>query len=295
MSAKSAAPAAGWHCGPWGEKPEALHEEMLPKIVKKPDVVKDLDVWRRDELPVAVACRVPPHVTHDEMKKLMQHKLSKFKFRPGLQKYVDELDPDLVKSTSTRALAALHADTSEAGARAALKILCELKGIGPATASSLLSAIAPDRVSYTSDEALSVVLAAGPLASYKPRYTVDEVWALAAALRPVADQLNAAGSAVRWTIETVQRSLWARLRAKTQGIPLPADTSSLSAGGPKAAVGGASGADAATAERGSASATHVGEKRKRSAALDRAPRPSDSTRAVAAVSAPSRGRRRMSK
>lgn len=251
---RSGTATASWKAGPWGEKPEALHVCLLPKVVKKADLVKDLDEWRREELPAAISARKPPHATHDELKKLMQHKLSKFKFRPGLQKYVDELDPKVVVATTTRALAALHSTGAEKGAREALKILCELKGIGPATASSLLSAIAPDRVAYTSDEALAVTLAAGPGSPYKPRYTADEVWALAAALRPVADSLSASGStfasgsgssgpAVRWTIEDVQRALWARLKAEAQGVPLPLPTEEAEevSAGAAAAMGGAGG------------------------------------------------------
>lgn len=235
---------------------------MLPKVVKKADFVKELDEWRHEKLPSAVLGRKPAHATHDELKKLMQHKLSKFKFRPGLQKFVDELDPKLVVATTTRALAALHSSGTEKGARDALKILCELKGIGPATASSLLSAVAPDRVAYTSDEALAVTLASGPGSPYKPRYTADEVWALAAALRPVAESLNtaaaAAGEAVRWTIEDVQRALWARLKAEALGVPVPTEEGE-EAGAGAAAVGGAGGPGPARSN------VPVGEKRKRSA------------------------------
>lgn len=67
-------------------------------------------------------------------------------FRPKLLSLVQSNDSNAIKETTTSAFRLLP-DTSKA-----LKVLTSLKGIGPATASLLLSVAAPDSVPFFSDE-----------------------------------------------------------------------------------------------------------------------------------------------
>jgi hypothetical protein len=73
----------------------------------------------------------------------------KGKFRPGLQKYVDALTDSVVRDTTTRAFR--HAAAGRL--RAAIEALCELKGVGPATASAVVSVLHFDSP-FMADEAL---------------------------------------------------------------------------------------------------------------------------------------------
>lgn len=67
-------------------------------------------------------------------------------FRPRLLDYVSSLDEASVESASRRAFAALP-DLSKA-----VSELTVLKGVGPATASAVLAAYAPDVAPFMSDE-----------------------------------------------------------------------------------------------------------------------------------------------
>lgn len=67
-------------------------------------------------------------------------------FRPRLLDFVSALDEDLVKSASQKAFQSLP-DLSKA-----ISELTVLKGVGPATASAVLAAYAPDIAPFMSDE-----------------------------------------------------------------------------------------------------------------------------------------------
>lgn len=67
-------------------------------------------------------------------------------FRPRLLDFVSGLDEELVKSASQKGFQSLP-DISKA-----LSELTVLKGVGPATASAILAAYAPDVAPFMSDE-----------------------------------------------------------------------------------------------------------------------------------------------
>lgn len=67
-------------------------------------------------------------------------------FRPRLLDFVSALDEDFVKSASQKAFQSLP-DLSKA-----ISELTVLKGVGPATASAVLAAYAPDVAPFMSDE-----------------------------------------------------------------------------------------------------------------------------------------------
>lgn len=76
--------------------------------------------------------------------------------RPRLLEYVSSLDGTLVKSASQKAFQSLP-DISKA-----VSELTVLKGVGPATASAILAAYAPDIAPFMSDE-VKVRESFGPL------------------------------------------------------------------------------------------------------------------------------------
>ncbi|KAH6853610.1 hypothetical protein B0I37DRAFT_387983 [Chaetomium sp. MPI-CAGE-AT-0009] len=86
----------------------------------------------------------------DHVKRLVEWKLRHGKFRPTLMKLVSSNEPGFVQDTVKKAVAHFR---DEADVSGALKILTQLKGIGPATASLLLAVHDPKRVVFFADEA----------------------------------------------------------------------------------------------------------------------------------------------
>ncbi|KAF7978601.1 hypothetical protein HWV62_45330 [Athelia sp. TMB] len=81
------------------------------------------------------------------------------KFRPRLLDLALSNSSDQIKSTTSRAFQLLSAaDTAQTTTMPALTELITLKGIGPASASLLLSVYAPEEVPFFSDEAFRWVM-----------------------------------------------------------------------------------------------------------------------------------------
>ncbi|XP_057469841.1 uncharacterized protein LOC130758873 isoform X2 [Actinidia eriantha] len=131
----------------WREALSSYKAHM--ESLNKPNLVS-LDDFYTDELPLLIRQRNPnPHITTPELSKLMQWKLTRGKWRPRLLDFVSSLDEALVKSASQKAFKSLP-DVSKA-----VSELTVLKGVGPATASAVLAAYAPDVAPFMSDEELS--------------------------------------------------------------------------------------------------------------------------------------------
>ena len=85
------------------------------------------------------------YLTKDEVLKLVQWKMLHGKFRPTLTKLVSSNDEAIVKAKTKEGFATTDV-------LRALDALAKLSGIGPATASLLLSVNDPDNVPFFSDE-----------------------------------------------------------------------------------------------------------------------------------------------
>ena len=140
--------------------------------LNKPNLIS-FDDFYRNQLPPILRNRNPnPYITTAELSKLMQWKLTRGKWRyslslslflnfikciinnvwilfflrPRLLDFVSSLDEAAVKSASEKAFQSLP-DVSKA-----VSELTVLKGVGPATASAVLAAYAPDVAPFMSDE-----------------------------------------------------------------------------------------------------------------------------------------------
>lgn len=135
-----------------------------------------IDKWKNTTLPNILKKRYEdkktPWINRDELILLMDWKLAKGKFRPTLPKLIRSNDEDVVERVSRNAFEQLVAffqsntppkwDTEYrksylAMLKKTLKVICELKGVGPATGSlilSLLHEISPELAPpFFSDEA----------------------------------------------------------------------------------------------------------------------------------------------
>ncbi|ODV74976.1 uncharacterized protein CYBJADRAFT_171985 [Cyberlindnera jadinii NRRL Y-1542] len=145
-----------------------------------------LDQWRSVELPALLFKErtSKPYITKKELQRLLDWKLKKGKYRATLPKLIAQNDDKLVVQCSTSAFKeVLSLDETEdqdkynAGIRSALKTICQLKGVGPATGSlvlSLLSKFTHRAPPFFSDECAVEVLE--DLGQYKGKlsYTLPE-------------------------------------------------------------------------------------------------------------------------
>ncbi|KAI0452684.1 hypothetical protein F5B21DRAFT_327522 [Xylaria acuta] len=87
---------------------------------------------------------------HDDVKTLVDWKLRHGKFRPTLMKLISSNNGEAVKKTIQEAMTQYWLDNN---VTKAIDAIAKLKGVGPATASLLLSVHDPERVIFFSDEA----------------------------------------------------------------------------------------------------------------------------------------------
>ncbi len=157
-----------------------------------------LDRWYRDELPPTIAARRVAHVTLAELVRITEWKMARGVWRQPNLIRVRGNDPALVVATSTAALRRIPHPTAPVAELAALD------GVGPATASGVAAATAPDVYPFFDELVARQVPALGAVAwtlSYYARY--------AAAIRDRAAQLGKG-----WTPVMVERALWAHVGGK---------------------------------------------------------------------------------
>ncbi|KAK1413003.1 hypothetical protein QVD17_34683 [Tagetes erecta] len=154
-----------------------------------------LDQFYCKQLPSLIHQRNPnPYITTPELSKLMQWKLTRGKWRPRLLDFVSSLDDETVKSASQKAFEALP-DVSKA-----VSELTVLKGVGPATASAVLAAYAPDVAPFMSDEAMVAAL------GNSKDYTLKQYLVFVDKLQAKAKELTVEGDV--FTPSDVERALW---------------------------------------------------------------------------------------
>ena len=178
---------------------EAL--ERYEDVIARQRVVRlpDLDRWYREALPEAILARRAAHVTLPELVRLTEWKMARGVWRAPNLVLVRGNDPDEVVRSSTEALASMPHPT------APIKTLATLAGIGPATASAVAAAAAPDLYPFFDELVAGQIPQMGPVAwtlGYYARYAV--------ALRERAAQLGD-----DWSPVTVERALWSHAGGKT--------------------------------------------------------------------------------
>ncbi|KAF2086135.1 hypothetical protein K490DRAFT_44979 [Saccharata proteae CBS 121410] len=112
--------------------------------------LRELEAFRASTLPERVLRRREEGawLQKEEVVKLVEWKLKHGTFRPNLLKLAQSNPDELIVSTTKEAFA----QYKTSGPQVALTTLCTLKGIGPATASLLLSQVDPRRIPFFSDE-----------------------------------------------------------------------------------------------------------------------------------------------
>ncbi len=155
------------------------------------------DRWYRDELPAAVAERAksggPVYVTLDELVRVTRWKMSRGAWRARNLVLVQANGPDEVERVTGDAAEQMPHPTRPVATVSALG------GVGPATASAVLAALAPAVYPFFEDLVADQVPELGPV-----KYTLGYYARYAEQLRERAAALGAA-----WSATDVERALWA--------------------------------------------------------------------------------------
>ena len=158
-----------------------------------------IDEWYRTELPRLIQARQPAFLAHEELVRLTEWKMYRGVWRAPNLVRVKKNDAALVQQKTTQAFAEIPHPTKP------IATIASLDGVGPATASGCLAAIAPETYPFFDELVAAQVESLGPVA-----WTLGYYRRYAEALRERASRLGAG-----WTPAMVERALWAYVGGKT--------------------------------------------------------------------------------
>ncbi|KAM5152456.1 uncharacterized protein ACMZJ9_010616 [Mantella aurantiaca] len=176
-----------------------LYWDVVEAMGAKKKRLVELDRWFQEELPGIISARPQKSLKQEELVKLMEWKLLRGKFRPRLQQMAASNPESMVESCTRKAFQRLP------NVSAAIEELCQLKGIGPATASAVLCAGSPESAAFMADEAVESVPGLVPI-----QYNLKHYLKFLEEIRKKAETLNAESEEVQnWTPHRVELCLWA--------------------------------------------------------------------------------------
>lgn len=158
----------------------------------------ELDAWYREELPAAIAKRASPFVTLEELAKVTEWKMHRGVWRARNLALVRGNDPQDVEAASRKGLDLVP------DPKGPIREMARLAGVGPATASGVAAAAAPDVYPFFDELVSKQVPGLGPVA-FTLRYYID----YASALRDRSARLGEG-----WMPADVERALWSNSGGK---------------------------------------------------------------------------------
>ncbi|XP_067407321.1 uncharacterized protein [Emydura macquarii macquarii] len=176
----------------------AIYGGVLKAKGGKQNKLAELDKWYQEELPAAISGRKEKYLTQGEVVKLMEWKLARGKFRPRLQQLVATNSSEMVESCTRKAFQLLP------DVAAAITELSQLKAVGPATASAILAAGAPETVAFMADAAMESIPGLTPI-----QYTLKHYILYLDKIQLCVKKLNKADTETTWTPHRVEMCLWA--------------------------------------------------------------------------------------
>jgi len=181
---------------------EAVTCKAIQKNKKVADYVK-LDKWFQVDLPKKIKSRgKDAHLVHEELVQCMKWKMSRGKFIPRIKDLVQMNTPRLCITESKKAFRAL---LKKDDLTAAIQAMCNLKGVGPAMASVMLTAADPTQCGFMADECLMAIPEIDSI-----DYTTKELLNFVEQLRTAAERLNGSGGS-NWNAHRVEQTVWAHV------------------------------------------------------------------------------------
>ncbi|XP_054159030.1 uncharacterized protein LOC128957316 [Oppia nitens] len=165
-----------------------------------PEELIKLDTWYREKLPKLIHSRKDPHILHDELVQIAKWKLMRGKYRPRLLDLVRINTETAVLTTSKKAFRKLY---HQKNLQQAINALVTLKGIGPATASAVLSAAYPEYAPFMSDEGMLSTPGVEATDSTLAEYTN-----YSEQIKNCCERLKASDPEGKWTPHKIDTALW---------------------------------------------------------------------------------------
>ncbi|CAG0917135.1 unnamed protein product [Notodromas monacha] len=180
-------------------KGEALDYSMNEFMQYLENVEKLCERLNAEELPRIMKKRKPDmFFTHDELVQAIKWKLARGKFRPKLKELVQMNTPRVVMLETKKACRQL----GKQNIKSAILALSNLKGIGPAFASAVLSVMAPEKVAFMADECLLAINKGEAL-----DYSMNEFMQYLENVEKLCERLNAENPDF-WTPHKVELAIW---------------------------------------------------------------------------------------
>lgn len=182
-------------CGPWHGAFDGYAAAVTAYGTAR---LVELDDWLRTELPGRLAGRPAQFVTLEELSWITEWKMLRGVWRAHNLQLVRGNPSAEVERLSAQALSAVP------DPRRPVALLCQLAGVGPATASAVLATGAPDVYPFFDEAVADQMPDLGPVAfsaAYYQQY--------AEALRARAASLSACCTHTSWKVHDLDLALWA--------------------------------------------------------------------------------------
>ena len=187
-------------CAAWDDA-RASYRDVL--LASGGDRLLALDRWYHQDLPREIEARSPAHVELTELVRAVEWKMHRGVYRARNLALARANEAEVVTMASREAFAAVPHPTEP------IARLARLKGVGPATASALLSAYRPDVYPFFDDVVATEIPDLAPVG-----FTLKGYAAYAERLRQRAALLAVGCPAGRWTAHALGCALWAAAGGK---------------------------------------------------------------------------------
>lgn len=157
-----------------------------------------LDRWYREAFPQTLSARPEPYVLLQELQDVADWKMTRGVWRERNRQLISSNPPERVREASRKAF------TEAPDLRKAINTLSELAGVGPATASAIMAAYAPQSYPFFDELVAEQIPGLGPVT-----FTMKYYVAYAEALNKRASELNTICTHHPWTPQDVGQAMWA--------------------------------------------------------------------------------------
>lgn len=189
-------------CQQWHDILHAYPEVIMAQGSER---LSRLDTWYREAFPQTLSGRPEPYILLQELQDVADWKMTRGVWRERNRQLISSNTPERVREVSHKAFAQVP-DLSKP-----VSTVSELAGVGPATASAVMAAYAPQLYPFFDELVAEQIPNLGPVV-----FTAKYYSAYANALRQQATELNSHCSHQTWTAQDIAQAMWAASGGKAR-------------------------------------------------------------------------------